>query len=59
VDALPEKDDKTPTVPPQFVVVWGVDKRAAILMDEARRTTTDRRDIAMRFARSNQQKAVK
>jgi hypothetical protein len=39
-------------VPPQFVVVWGVDKRAAILMDEARRTATDRRDIALRFAQS-------
>jgi hypothetical protein len=37
---------------PSFVVVWGVDKRAAILMDEARRTATDRRDIAIRFARS-------
>jgi hypothetical protein len=37
---------------PQFVVVWGVDKRAAILMDEARRTSTDRRDIAIRYAQS-------
>jgi hypothetical protein len=35
---------------PQFVVVWNVDKKAAILMDEARRTSTDRRDIAVRFA---------
>ena len=35
---------------PQFVVVWGVDKRAAILIDEARRTANDRRDIALRFA---------
>jgi hypothetical protein len=38
---------------PQFVVVWGVDKRAAILMDEARRSSTDRRDIAIRYAQSN------
>jgi hypothetical protein len=38
---------------PQFVVVWGVDKRAALLMDEARRTATDRRDIALRYARAN------
>jgi len=37
---------------PQFVVVWGVDKRAAILMDEARRSSTDRRDIAIRYASS-------
>lgn len=37
---------------PQFVVVWGVDKRAAILMDESRRSATDRRDIAMRYAAS-------
>jgi hypothetical protein len=37
-------------VPPQFVVVWNVDKKAALLMDEARRTATDRRDIALRFA---------
>jgi hypothetical protein len=37
---------------PSFVVVWGVDKRAAILMDEARRTATDRRDIAIRYAKA-------
>jgi hypothetical protein len=35
---------------PQFVIVWNVDKRAAILMDEARRSATDRRDIAIRYA---------
>jgi hypothetical protein len=35
---------------PQFVVVWNVDKEAAILMDESRRSSTDRRDIAMRYA---------
>jgi len=40
----------TDAAAPQFVVVWDVDKRAAILMDEARRTTTDRRDIAIRYA---------
>ena len=38
---------------PSFVVVWGVDKKAAILMDEARRTSTDRRDIAIRYANAN------
>ncbi len=37
-------------VPPQFVVVWNVDKKAALLMDEARRTANDRRNIALRFA---------
>jgi hypothetical protein len=46
--------DKEPEhVVPQFVVVWGVDKRAALLIDEARRTGTDRRDIALRFAASS------
>jgi hypothetical protein len=44
------KDEDTSFVAPQFVVVWNVDKKAAILMDEARRTATDRRDIALRFA---------
>jgi len=53
LEALPEKDDTDPRPAPQFVVVWGVDKRAAILMDESRRSTTDRRDIAMRFARAS------
>jgi hypothetical protein len=38
---------------PQFVVVWGVDKRAAILMDEARRSSNDRRDIALRYANAS------
>jgi hypothetical protein len=47
-----ERQQELPAPPqwPQFVVVWGVDKKAAILMDEARRTATDRRDIAVRFA---------
>ena len=44
---------------PQFVVVWGVDKRAAILMDEARRTATDRRNIAIRYANSSGGEAVR
>lgn len=35
---------------PQFVVVWGVDKKAALLMDEAKRSNEDRRNIALRFA---------
>lgn len=50
--ALADKltDDRAPS----FVVVWGVDKRAAILMDEARRSATDRRDIALRFARAHE-----
>ncbi len=44
------RDELTDENAPSFVVVWGVDKRAAILMDEARRTTSDRRDITIRFA---------
>jgi hypothetical protein len=35
---------------PQFLVVWGVDRRTALLMDEAKRSTTDRRHIALGFA---------
>lgn len=35
---------------PTFVVVWGVERQAALLMDEARRNATDRRDIAVRYA---------
>ncbi len=35
---------------PEVVVVWGVDNKAALLMDEARRTQNDRRSIAMRYA---------
>jgi hypothetical protein len=46
-------DELTDADAPSFVVVWGVDKRAAILMDEARRSATDRRDIALRYARSS------
>jgi hypothetical protein len=38
--------------PPTFVVVWGVDKRAALLMDEARRSNDDRRNITVRYAGS-------
>jgi hypothetical protein len=44
------KEDEPEKHAPTFVIVWNVDKRAAILMDEARRTETDRRDIALRFA---------
>ena len=35
---------------PFLVVVWGIDKRAALLMDEAKRNPNDRRDIALKFA---------
>jgi hypothetical protein len=37
--------------PIQFVLVTGVEERAALLLDEARRTASDRRAIAMRYAR--------
>ena len=37
---------------PSFVVIRGVDKKAALLMDEAKRSPNDRRDIALRFAES-------
>jgi hypothetical protein len=35
---------------PQFVVVWGVDKKTALLMDEAKRSADDRRHIALSYA---------
>lgn len=35
------------TVEPEFVVVWGVEAKAAVIMDEARRTANDRRAIAV------------
>lgn len=35
---------------PSFVVVWDVEPKAALLMDEARRSTDDRRSIAVRYA---------
>jgi hypothetical protein len=38
---------------PSFVVVWGVDKKSALLMDEAKRSTDDRRAIALAFARAS------
>jgi hypothetical protein len=41
-----EKGDKVPV----FVVVWGVSKQAALVMDEARRSTDDRRGIALKYA---------
>lgn len=38
---------------PQFLVVWGVDKKTALLMDEALRSTSDRRHIALGYARAS------
>jgi hypothetical protein len=38
---------------PQIVVVWDADKEAALLMDEAKRSANDRRDIALKYARAN------
>jgi hypothetical protein len=35
---------------PRFLVVWGVDKKTALLMDEAQRSGRDRRDIAINYA---------
>jgi hypothetical protein len=35
---------------PQFLVVWGVDKKTALLMDEAKRSADDRRHIALSYA---------
>jgi hypothetical protein len=35
---------------PRFLVVWGVDKKTALLMDEAKRSTGDRRQIALGYA---------
>jgi hypothetical protein len=35
---------------PQFLVVWGVNKKTALLMDEAKRSTNDRRHIAWSYA---------
>jgi hypothetical protein len=37
---------------PQFVVVWGADKKTAFLMDEAKRSNNDRRDIALKYAQA-------
>ncbi len=34
---------------PQFLVVWGVDKKTALLMDEASRNSNDRRTIALGY----------
>jgi hypothetical protein len=36
--------------PIEFVLVTGVEDRATLIMDEARRTPTDRRAIAMKYA---------
>jgi hypothetical protein len=38
---------------PRFLVVWGADKKTALLMDEAKRSTTDRREIALGYARAS------
>jgi hypothetical protein len=35
---------------PQFLVVWGVDKKTALLIDEAQRSASDRRRIAINYA---------
>jgi hypothetical protein len=35
---------------PLFLVVWGFDEKTALLMDEAKRNTTDRRAIALGYA---------
>jgi hypothetical protein len=40
---------------PQFLVVWGVDKKTALLMDEAKRSTNDRRHIAWSYATADAQ----
>ena len=37
---------------PQLLVVWGVSDETALLMDEAQRSTKDRRHIALSYARS-------
>lgn len=39
---------------PHFLVVWGVNKKAALLMDEAKRSTEDRRQIALNYAISEE-----
>lgn len=41
-----EEDDEVPL----FLVVWGVDEKTALLMDEAKRNTSDRRTIALGYA---------
>jgi hypothetical protein len=41
--------EEWPDAVPVFVVVWGVDKRAALMMDEAKRSATDRRIIGVRL----------
>jgi hypothetical protein len=37
---------------PLFLVVWGVDKKTALLMDEAQRSSRDRRQIAFGYAQA-------
>lgn len=41
---------------PQFLVVWGVDKKTALLIDEAKRSADDRRHIALGYATADERK---
>jgi hypothetical protein len=41
---------------PQFLVVWGVDKKTALLMDEAKRSADDRRHIALSYAGADERR---
>ena len=43
---------------PQFVVVWGIDKKCALLMDEAQRSAQDRRHIAISCAEAIEEAAA-
>lgn len=47
---------------PQMVVVWGVGKKSAIIMDEAKRSANDRREIALKYVHvaeeTNREKAA-
>jgi hypothetical protein len=44
---------------PQFLVVWGVDKKTALLMDEAKRSADDRRHIALSYATADERNGKK
>jgi hypothetical protein len=57
-EKLADIDKEGSRTPPTFVVVWGVDKKAALLMDEAKRSADDRRSIAVRYATSMAEVAV-
>ena len=43
---------------PEFLVVWGVDKKAALLMDESARNSKHRRHIALGYALTAQRAEV-